>query len=101
VVPIGLCADTLGYLPRLFVGMMFREATRVILIWVRRRVHGGDAGHVRGWARGQRRLFLVAVVLDPADATVAAATAAQHAVYNLGNLVGSGLAQVLVSSRER
>jgi hypothetical protein len=98
--PVAFLAETIGYLWTLFLGMLLREATRVILIWgtgvgamvaMQITYAGGHAANIAYFA-------LPYVMLEPGDSTVAAATAAQHAAYHLGNVAGSGLAQGLVSS---
>ncbi len=98
--PVGLCAEVVGYLPTIFVGLLFREATRVILIW------GTGVGamvamqvtYAAGHAVNAIFFSLPFVFLPPSDEARATAVAMQHGMYHLGNLLGSGLAQILVST---
>lgn len=100
VLPVGVCAETIGYVPTLLAGMLFREATRVILIWGEGvpAMTAMQVTYAGGHAANAVFFSLPYVLLEPSDATAAAATAAQHAAYHLGNLAGSGLAQALVST---
>ncbi len=97
--PVGILAEMIGFFPLVVLGMCFREATRIILIF-------GEGVEMMmimqgTYAAGHAVLTvyycLPYLLLLKED--FALATALQHAFYHLGNLMGSGLAQGLIMGK--
>jgi hypothetical protein len=95
-IPVGILAEMVGFLPVVFVGMAMREATRIILIFGEglELMMTMQATYALGHATLAVYYALPFLFLSPEDFAIG--TAAQHALYHLGNLLGSGLAQGLV-----
>lgn len=99
LLPVGLLAETIGYLPVVLVGMVAREATRALLLFgpgltsqiVAQITYAG------GHAANAVYFSLPYIFLQKSNALFAVATASQHIGYHFGNVLGSVVGQSLIN----
>ena len=97
LIPAGILAELIGYRKVIFVGLLFREATRLILLF-------GEGLPLMAVSQGTYAAaiaahtvyFAYAYKAVPSDLFVAA-TMSMHAAYHFGNAIGALLGQACMS----
>lgn len=97
MLPIGLLAEVCGYRLVIAVGLIFRQLTRLILIFGNGLVAMVAMQVSYAGSSCVNTVFFAYVYMAVPESRYQHATAIVHACFHLGNVVASGLGQILVS----
>ena len=96
LVPVGLLAETIGYRKTIFVGLVLREMTRVILLYAPGIYWACAMQLTYAGATSINYVYYAYIYTVFRKESCTFATSAIHCMYHVGNVLGSLMGQILV-----